>query len=157
MHFSTALIATVAALVPMASAVGNAIVKNNCAAPVYLWSVGSSVGARQKIAPGKQYSEVLRHDPVSGGIALKITRGENGLYDGSPQTNFAYTLDGSQVWYDLSDVFGDPFSGKGLKVDPSLQSCSDICWAGGVSPGGSQVHDCTSTSSITLTLCAAKC
>jgi len=157
MHFSIAVIASVAALVPLASAVGKAVVKNNCKAPVYLWSVGSSVGPRQTIAAGSSYSETLHHDPVSGGIALKITRTANGLYDGSPQTNFAYTLDGSQTWYDLSDVFGDPFSGKGLAVDPSVTSCPDICWSGGVSPGGSQVHDCTSTSDITLTLCATKC
>ncbi|KAJ5716651.1 hypothetical protein N7493_008562 [Penicillium malachiteum] len=157
MHFSTAVIASVAALLPMASAVGNAIVKNNCAETVYLWSVGSSVGAMQTIAPGKKYSEVLRTDPVSGGIALKITTSSNGLYDGSAQTNFAYTLDGSVVWYDLSDVFGDPFSGHALKVDPSVATCPDICWANGVSPSGSQTHDCTSTSSVTLTLCAASC
>ncbi|KAJ5114211.1 hypothetical protein N7456_002745 [Penicillium angulare] len=157
MHFSTTLIASMAALLPFANAVGHAIVKNNCAAPVYIWSVGSSVGPKQTIAAGKSYSEVLRHDPVSGGIAIKITRTANGLYDGSPQTNFAYTLDGSQVWYDLSDVFGDPFSGKGLSVDPSVTTCPDICWPKGVSPSGSQTHDCTSTSDVTLTLCATKC
>lgn len=157
MHFSTAVIASVALLAPLASAVGNAIVKNNCPYPVYLWSVGSAVGPRQTIAAGKKYTEVLRHDPVSGGIAIKITKTANGLYDGSAQTNFAYTLDGSQIWYDLSDVFGDPFSGKGMAVDPSVASCPDICWPNGVSPSGSQTHDCTSTSSITLTLCSTKC
>ena len=157
MHFSSAVIAFVAALIPLASAAGNAIVKNNCATPVYLWSVGGSVGPMQTIAAGKQYSEALHYDPVSGGIALKITTTSNGLYDGSPQTIFAYTLDGSSLWYDLSDVFGDPFSGKALVVRPSVTSCSNICWANGVSPSGSQTHKCQSTSDITLTLCAAGC
>lgn len=157
MHFTTAAIASVAALAPLASAAGNARVVNRCDAPVYLWSVGGSVGPRQTIKPGATYSEPLHYDPASGGIALKITTTQNGLYDGSPQTNFAYTLDGSQVWYDLSDVFGDPFSGHRLKVVPSLSTCPKICWANGVPPGGSQVKDCQATSDITLTLCAKKC
>lgn len=157
MQLSAALIASVAALIPMVSAVGHAVVKNNCAAPVYLWSVGSAMGPMQTINPGKSYSEVLHHDDKSGGISLKITKTANGLFDGSPQTNFAYTLDGSQVWYDLSDVFGDPFSGGPLSVHPSVSSCPSICWSSGTSPAGSQVKDCQSTSDITLNLCGPKC
>ena len=156
MHFTT-ILASVAALAPMASAVGNAIVVNNCADPVYLWSVGSSVGPLQTIKSGGQYSELLHHDDVSGGISLKITTGPNGLYDGSPQTNFAYTLDGNNIWYDLSDVFGDAFSGDALVVTPSIHTCPNICWANGVSPSGSQTQVCSSSSNITLSLCAAQC
>lgn len=158
MRFTTAAIASVAALAPLANAVGHAKVVNRCDFPVYLWSVGGSVGPEHKIAAsGGTYSELLHHDPSSGGIALKLTTTPNGLYDGSPQTNFAYTLDGSTVWYDLSDVFGDAFSGDRLKVVPSVTTCPKICWPGGVSPSGSQVRDCAATSDITLTLCAAKC
>lgn len=158
MHFSTALFTSVAALAVGANAaVGHAVVKNNCAAPVYLWSVGSAVGPMQTINPGKSYSQVLHHDAKSGGISLKITKTANGLYDGSPQTNFAYTLDGSQTWYDLSDVFGDAFSGKSVSVVPSVSTCPRICWPSGVSPAGSQVKDCTSTADITLNLCGPKC
>jgi hypothetical protein len=156
MHFST-LIVSIAALAPLASAVGNAVVTNHCNFPVYLWSVGGSVGPQQTIAAGASYSEPLHHDPASGGIALKITTVANGLYNGSPQTNFAYTLDPGTVWYDLSDVFGDPFSGKTMVVRPSDTQCSKICWPQGVNPGGSQTKNCNSASSITLNLCAAKC
>ncbi|KAA8642868.1 hypothetical protein EYZ11_010722 [Aspergillus tanneri] len=156
MHLSNFLV-TLAALAPLASATGKAIVKNNCKDPVYLWSVGGSVGPKQTIKPGESYSEVFRRDPASGGISLKITTGENGLYDGSPQMNFAYTLDGNRVWYDLSDVFGDPFAGTTASVKPSDGSCRSICWANGVSPGGSQVKDCQANSDETLTLCANGC
>ncbi|KAJ5104327.1 hypothetical protein NUU61_001674 [Penicillium alfredii] len=156
MHFTT-VIASLAALAPLASAVGNAKVQNHCKDPVYLWSVGGTVGSQQTIEPGKEYSEPLRHDDKSGGVSLKITTKENGLYDGSPQTNFAYTLDGSNVWYDLSDVFGDPFSGESLVVNPSKADCPNICWASGVSPGASQTKTCTSDSDVTLTLCSDKC
>lgn len=157
MRLTTAAIASVAALAPLASAVGNAKVINRCTEPVYLWSVGGSVGPRQTIKPGATYSEALHFDPSSGGIALKITTTKNGLYDGSPQTNFAYTLDGSTVWYDLSDVFGDAFSGHPLKVVPSLTTCPKICWANGIPPSGSQVKNCQANSDITLTLCAKQC
>lgn len=156
MHFSTAVIASVA-LAPLASAVGNAIVTNHCNHPVYLWSVGGSIGPKKTIAAGKTYTEQLHHDSASGGIALKITTVDNGLYNGSPQTNFAYTLDPGSVWYDLSDVFGDPFSGKTIVVRPSQTTCPKICWPQGINPGGSQTKTCTSNSSINLHLCAAKC
>lgn len=159
MHFTTAVIATIAALASLASAdhIGYARVVNRCEHPVYLWSVGSSVGPRQTIKPGGRYSELLHKDPISGGVALKVTTTKNGLYDGSPQTNFAYNLDGSTVWYDLSDVFGDPFAGDILKVVPSKTTCPKICWAEGVSPGGSQVKNCAASSDVTLTLCAHHC
>lgn len=156
MRLST-FFASVAALAPIVRAVGNAVVANNCSDPVYLWSTGSSVGPMQTIQPGSQYSEILHHDDVSGGIALKITTGPTGLYDGSPQTDFAYTLDGTNIWYDLSDVFGDPFSGKALAVTPSITTCPKICWDSGVSPSGSQTQVCDSSADITLTLCAAQC
>lgn len=157
MRFTTAVIASVAVLAPLASAVGNAVVVNKCNFPVYLWSVGGSVSQEYTVASGGTYSEVLHHDPASGGIAIKLTTVEGGLYNGSPQTNFAYTLDGAQVWYDLSDVFGDPFSGHAIGVKSS-SSCPSICWPQGVATSGaSQVKVCDSNSDVTLTLCSGTC
>ncbi|CAL5871500.1 uncharacterized protein PFLUO_LOCUS5753 [Penicillium psychrofluorescens] len=155
MHFSTVL-ATLAALAPLASA-GEAIVVNNCLAAVHLWSVGGSVGPEHTLQPGEEFMETVHYDSESGGVAIKITRGVNGLYTGAPQTDFAYTLDGNNLWYDLSDVFGDPFSGKKLSVKTSNPSCPEICWASGVSPVGSQTKVCGPAANITLTLCAAEC
>jgi hypothetical protein len=157
MHFATLTLTSLLALTPLATAVGNAVVKNSCTHPIYLWSVGGSVGAKQTIAPGKSYSEPFRHDAASGGISLKITTVDNGLYNGSPQLNYAYTLDNAGVWYDLSSVFGDPFSGSAVAVKPSDTSCSSICWASGVSPGGSQVKVCQANSDEVLEVCAKGC
>ncbi|KAJ9326398.1 hypothetical protein DTO027B5_2705 [Paecilomyces variotii] len=126
MHFSTLALTATAALTPIVHAVGNAIVHNNCPQPIYVWSVGSSIGPENTVNPGCEYSEVFRTDPSSGGIAIKITRTENGLYDGSAQTDFAYALDNNGVYYDLSDVFGDPFSGTSVVVTPSDTSCGTI-------------------------------
>lgn len=144
-------------LAQTAFAVGNAVVQNNCNAPVYLWSVGGSVSDRVKIDPGDGYAEAFRHDPASGGVSLKITRTENGLYDGSPQMNYAYTLDGDKVWYDLSDIFGDPFEGHAVGITPNKQGCPGICWPNGVSTGGSQVKTCSANGDVVLTVCKNKC
>ncbi|KAJ5621077.1 BYS1 domain protein [Penicillium lagena] len=156
MHFSIAL-TTLAALAPLVSAVGDAIVVNNCKAAVHLWSVGGAVGPEVTLNPGEEFTEKVHYDAKSGGIAIKITRPVDGLYTGAPQTDFAYTLDGNNLWYDLSDVFGDPFSGKVLSVKASNPDCPDICWSSGISPAGSQTKVCGAAANITLTLCAAKC
>ncbi|OAQ99334.1 hypothetical protein LLEC1_06899 [Akanthomyces lecanii] len=115
-------------------------------------------------APGKakvvnncpfEYSEQYTRDAKTGGRALKITRERDGLYTGKAQTNFAYTLDPGQLWYDLSDVFGDAFAGNRVQVVSSNNQCQSIVWADGRPPAGSQVKTCTRESETTLTLCAA--
>ena len=153
MHFTKLAFATLAALTPLAHAVGDAIVENNCGKPVYLWSVGEHVGPQETINPGDSYSEQFRRDPVTGGITLKVTRVEGGLFDGSPQTNFALSLKDGRIWYDLSDVFGDPFKGQPVSVTPDDDNCPSIEWPNGVPPGESQVRDCTADTDVTLSLC----
>lgn len=142
---------------PLVSAVGNAIVKNHCKETVYLWSVGGSIGPEQTLHHGQSYSEKLHYDPQSGGIAIKITTTENGLFNASPQMDYAYTLDGNDIYYDLSDVFGDPFAGHPVSVVSSDENCPGICWPNGVRPAGSQVQFCGSACDITLNLCAKSC
>ncbi|KAL1979698.1 hypothetical protein VTN96DRAFT_5281 [Rasamsonia emersonii] len=153
MHFLASL--CVAALFPLTYAAGNAIVYNNCTGPVYLWSVGSSVSPSQTLKLGEDYTEGYRRDNRTGGITIKITRTPGGLYDGSPQTDFAYTLDGNnQIWYDISDVFGDPFANSSVSVVPTDPSCPVISWANGIPPSGSQTAVCRADSDVQLSLCA---
>lgn len=154
MHFANIALAAIAALTPAVSAVGNAIVENHCDNNAYLWSVGGSVGDQNVISPGNVYSEKFRHDPNSGGIALKITRVKDGLYNGSPQTIFAYTLSGERVFYDLSDVFGDAFRDNVVVLASSNPDCPEIRWDNGVPPSGTSTRDCSSDEDLTLTLCA---
>ncbi|KAL2152136.1 hypothetical protein VTH82DRAFT_5320 [Thermothelomyces myriococcoides] len=144
-----------AAAAPLAAAVGNARVVNKCNFDVHLWAVGGGIDGPHKLAKnGGKYSEPFQKDPVSGGRALKITIDEDGLYNGDPQTIYAYNLDGPTIWYDLSDVFGDPFAGHKLRVASHEPSCAVIEWPNGVPPEGSQVKNCNSDKSVTLTLCA---
>ncbi|MBE3045758.1 hypothetical protein IMZ48_25070, partial [Candidatus Bathyarchaeota archaeon] len=125
MHSFT--LAAICALATLATAeTGRAIVNNNCDFPVYVWSVGSEVSYGGEIATGKSFTEDLVRDPVTGGLAIKVTTVEDGLYNGAPQTNFAYTLDPEQVWYDLSDVFGSPFDGHAVVLEPTDEDCDSI-------------------------------
>ncbi|GLA51095.1 hypothetical protein AnigIFM63604_007439 [Aspergillus niger] len=109
---------------------GHAIILNTCAFPIYAWSVSSTVGPQITIpaAPPStssssntnastkysNYTEPYHHDPQTGGVSIKLTTLRNGLYTGAPQTIFAYNfVEGqNQVWFDLSDVYGDPFKGR---------------------------------------------
>lgn len=126
---------------------GHAIIRNSCAYPLYLWSVGASISPQYTLPAYHSYREPFRHDAVSGGVALKITTAPNGLYTGRPQTIFAYNLNvnTSSVWYDLSDVFGDPFEGSEVTVGVVQKGDKTSADEGlrredGVPPRGSQVR-----------------
>ncbi|EAW11314.1 Bys1 family protein [Aspergillus clavatus NRRL 1] len=112
---------------------GHAIVQNNCPDPIYLWSVGSAISPQTTLMSGTHYAEVFRRDPHSGGVAIKLTTQRDGLYRAAPQTIFAYNLVERTVWYDLSDVFGDPFAGRRVRLEPAVP---EISWADGVPPRG---------------------
>ncbi|EEH38448.1 Bys1 family protein [Paracoccidioides lutzii Pb01] len=155
MRFFPLLLGALAALTPAAQAVGNAIVINKCTFPAFLNSVGSQIGPEKYLAPnGGRYSEPFRRDPQSGGIALKITRESGGLVKGAPQTIYAYNLNNNLIWYDLSNVFGNPFEPKALRLSPLDNRCPTIFWPNGVPPAGSQTRNCQPNSDVTLTLCA---
>lgn len=136
---------------------GSARVWNQCPFDVTLWSVGSSISAPSTIAAnGGIYTEPFTRDPQTGGKALKITLDPNGLYNGAAQTVFAYTLDtgANQVWYDLSDVFGDAFAGNRVVEQSADGSCPTIVWESGTPPAGSQVKVCEADSDVQLALCS---
>lgn len=130
--------------------IGNAIVINNCGIPIYLWSVGQSISPQYILRPGYAYAEYFRRDPQTGGIAIKVTAAKYGLYTSAPQTVFAYNLVGNRVWYDLSDVFGDPFEGQTVSIFPSQPA---ILWEEGVPPRKSQVRSLMADTDLVLNVC----
>jgi hypothetical protein len=135
---------------PASTRLGRAVVLNHCRNPVYIWSVGSSVRPEVTLLPYTQYAETFREDPVAGGIAIKISTQEDGLYVSAPTTVFAYNLSDKQVWYDLSDVFGDPFAGYSVRLHPAEP---EIYWQQGIPPAGSQVRVMDASADLVLTLC----
>lgn len=139
-------------------AVGRAIVTNQCDEPIYLWSVGGSISAQNTITKDTSYSETFRRDPVSGGIALKISPIEGGIFKPNvSQTIFAYNLDVDKIWYDMSDIFGDGFAGRTMTVKPTDSSCESISWGWGKPPAGSQVKNCQANTDLELTFCTNHC
>ena len=123
-----------AALIAASSAVvsaGSAIVNNHCAQPVYLWSVSDYAdGEMHTIAPGGSYSEPYRTAKNGGGVSIKMAKVDNlwGVDGVQPDINqFEYTLAGN-IWYDISNINGNPFYTGGLTLTPSDPSCpSKVC------------------------------
>lgn len=129
---------------------GRAVIDNHCQTPIYLWSVGTVTRTPVTVLPGTRYGETFRHDHKSGGIAIKISTEENGLYDSAPLTVFAYNLNDQNVWYDLSDIFGDPFKGHSVVLSPAEPP---IDWDNGIPPAESQVRVRDASEDLVLTLC----
>lgn len=102
------------------------------------------------LLPYERYFETFREDRGGSGIAIKISTVHDGLYTNAPQTVFAYNLSGEQVWYDLSDVFGDPFQGHPVALRPAEPA---IYWQNGVPPENSQVRVRNDSGDLVLTLC----
>ncbi|KAF2396387.1 Bys1 family protein [Trichodelitschia bisporula] len=151
------LLPTLALTSPTRRAPANAIIANHCPFPVTVYPVGSSVGPATTLpANTGLYSEPLQRDAATGGRALKIVSAPADLYTaGKAQTVFEYNLAGDgNVWYDLSDVFGDLFAGYKLVEGSRDASCGSVVWPQGVNPGGSQVRECGEGSDVVLDLCA---
>lgn len=151
-----ALAAAALSLLSPAYGLGHAIVRNRCNYPVYLWSVGSEVGPQHTLQSNQGYSEQLRHDEKTGGITIKISREKDGLWNGSPQLDFGYTVEGNNVWYAIGDVNGDPFANKTVSVTSSNPNCESIVWKDGIPPPGIHPKMCTAEHDVLLTLCEEK-
>lgn len=157
MQYTTLAITTLP-LFTSVQAIGRAIVTNQCDEPIYLWSVGGSISPQTIITKDQSYSEPYHHDPASGGIALKISPVENGIFKPNvSQTVFAYNLDINQVWYDMSDIFGDGFAGRKMKVTPTESTCDSIEWSFGKPPAGSQIKTCGAAADLELSFCTGHC
>lgn len=150
------LLALVSILLPLTHAVGNAVIFNNCTdTTVYVWSVGSSIGKTQTLKTGETFTEEFHYDTTSGGITLKVTTERGGIYQNSPETDYAYTLDTNTttVWYDISDVNGDPFANNTVALIPDRDACQSFVWKDGVSPSGIHTASCSADGDVKLVLC----
>jgi hypothetical protein len=145
---------------PLVSAVGYARVINNCDFFTFVWGDTRNVSLPNIISSTSNWDEKMSNDLLSGGRTLKIRLearevGEMKSDIGRPQTNFAYFLDGDKVRYSLSDLYGDPFAGKKLRLRGVGADCGVIEWAAGISTGASQVQSCGSENDVVLELCAS--
>lgn len=103
------------------------------------------------MTPYNIFTETYHRDPSTGGVALKVTTVADGLYSNAPETVFAYNLVNDTVWYDLSDVYGDPFRGRTVQVDPADPP---IVWENGLPPPlRDQVRSIVASSDLIVTFC----
>ena len=162
MHYSTAVAtivlwatSTLAAPLDARSNPGQAIVKNNCASTVFLWSTADGVTpeARQ-VAPGSAYQETFR-SPIGGGVAIKLSF-DSVLTAGNVE-QFEYTLESDTIFYDLNEIDGHPFQGQHVELTPSDSNCLQVTSAEAIQnsdPDQDQdVKSCSSDTDLTLTLC----
>ena len=139
-------------------ATGRAIVTNQCDEPIYLWSVGGTISNQTVLLKDSSYSEIFTSDPESGGISLKVTSTPDGIFNpNTSQLIFAYSIDESLVWYNLSSVQGNGFAGRTIRLQPSDETCDPISWYDGRAPPGSQIKHCQRESNLELTFCTGHC
>jgi len=167
MRSKTAILAStaLASFVPAVAGGGGfaeAIVKNKCSEPVYLWSVADLFGVEMvTIKPGGQYSEPYQLNPNGGGISIKLslTPSRDGV------TQFEYTLADPTIFYDISNIDGYPFLKWGVSLTPSDKSCPVVVCDPGVAlckEAYNQPYDdwatkgCPATSDLTMVLCIGK-
>jgi hypothetical protein len=141
-------------LAPLTTAVGTARVINNCNFSVFLWSMGDNADGPYQLDNTGTYSEPYGVKSDGSGKALALSLTNDGIFTSQPTLTFAYALTNGQVWYNLSEDYGQPFDQTLVQV-PSDTSCTSNVWDGGVAPSGSQVQVCEQDTDVTLTLCAA--
>ncbi|KAF2470180.1 uncharacterized protein BDR25DRAFT_226664 [Lindgomyces ingoldianus] len=127
---SKILLLTATALTSV-SALGNAVVSNQCPYDIYLWSVDQQTNPLSgTLIPARTlYTEPFRTPCPGCGISLKISTTSSLV--GGHMTQFEYAIDTGLIYYDISFVdcaVGQsadncPGHEKGLRIDSAEPSC----------------------------------
>ena len=146
------------------AATGRATVLNKCTFPVFLYACSQNPAACTKesklAANGGTYGETYLGASTAGrSIKLGTTSGEVN----KPILQFEYTNAGSLVYYDLSEVNGNPFGKHGFTLTSSNSACDHnkcpapsthaVCPWVFTAPTNGRVSNCPIGSSIGVTLC----
>ena len=151
------LITSVALLAASATAqVGRAIVVNNCGYDVSLTNVPSSGGGQNQIGPqsladGGSYSQ--EYTQLSNGNGWSIKLAPAGSAASILQYEYTFHNDGT-IWYDLSAVNGDPFSGNWALSGSDGCSPNQAAYLYPTDDAHGE-QSCPQGSSVTVTLCGA--
>ena len=161
-------IAALAATVLPAVHAAVAGVSNHCGVPFYVWSV-SDVQSDMVTIPDYTvvYNETYRsRGDNDGGISIKIAKSnDNGNLPSTGVSQFEYTITSDNVWYDLSNINGNPLQGISILLAPSESSCPTVqcasndetCKAAYNQPNDdTATHACAPNADLMLTLCSDK-
>jgi hypothetical protein len=101
---------------PSALAASNAIVVNQCGAPIQIASVKNNNNAQPWPLPaGQRYTEPML--VKSNGVSIKVQANPGGKV---AQFEFTLASDG-KVYYDISNIDGNPFAAHGVSLVPSVK------------------------------------
>src|ERR1700760_2711629 len=150
------VLATTALFAARALAQGSAVVVNHCDYEVYLANTpaqGNGFNAINQVltAGGGSYSQAWTH-LTTGGWSIKLARSKN-FASNLMQYEYTYTP-GSPLWFDLSDVNGNPWdadweitaTGDCSPKQQAYRFATDDAYG---------MQACPSDSTITVTLCSA--
>ena len=146
---SAALLASTA----LAQGAGSAVVVNQCSYPVSLTNVPASGGGQSQIGPntlstGGSYSQPWTQLSNGQGWSIKLTKDGEGTV---LQYEYTFNNDGT-IWYDLSAVNGDPFSGDWAFSATGDCSPRDAAYQYATDDAYGE-QSCPADSTITVTLC----
>lgn len=139
----------------VAQGAGSAIVINQCSYPVTMANVPASGGGQSEIGPntlntGDSYSQ--QYTQLSNGDGWSIKLAKDSSMSQVMQYEYTYHNDGT-IWFDLSDVNGDPWGGDW--VISGSGDCSPKQTAYQFSTDDAYgMQSCSDSSSVTVTLCS---
>ncbi|KAL3712400.1 hypothetical protein TMatcc_001099 [Talaromyces marneffei ATCC 18224] len=157
MHTLFTILITIGALSSLVSS-NQVVVFNKCTYPVYAWTRGPAGSQNIVIEPNNHYVEAMYQSP--GGVDLRFTTVPDGLLTSSALARFTYNIDFGQIWYALTNLYGDPFLNHPLIVkpmNPSGHYCKTIRWVRGVPPSGrARMTWCGLYTRLHVYLCGAR-
>lgn len=159
MYYSTLTSAAVLLALAPAALAGSATVVNNCGFPVYMASVAQN-GDGTMHDMGSSYTESYGADNV--GVSIKLSPSMGGKV-----TQFEITPSGGKIFYDMSNIDGNPFAADGMSLvpsmtnDPANPTCQAVdcpagqssCSAAYNNPDDVRTTVCNAASNLVLTIC----
>ncbi|TKA32797.1 hypothetical protein B0A50_01022 [Salinomyces thailandicus] len=143
----------------IAGSVGNAIIQNKCSYDVHLAAVPAQNGGYDEsfttLSPGDDWSQQWTELSTGAGWSLKLTKDQDS--DGLLQYEYTFQNDGI-IWYDLSQVDGNPWNGDWMITANSTSStCSPKQQAYRYATDDAYgMQACPADSDITVTLCSGE-
>ena len=168
MHYAT--ISGAAVLLALAPSVmaqmGSATLVNSCGYDIYYAPTSGSFEGMVALSPGGTYS--TPYDEQNQGVSIKVAP-TNDL--GGAITQFEFTWAGESIFYDISNINGNPFSSAGMSLTPSVEndpsnptctqvdcpavsSGDSVCAAAYNQPDDTATKVCSQTTSLTMVICS---
>lgn len=150
---ATALLASA----PLANALGHAIVKNACTYQVRMCNVPASGGGYEEVdkwlQPNETYSQEYTQLSNGNGWSLKLSDSESLEHI----LQYEYTThDDGIIWYDLSQVDGNPWYGN-WQITTDSKNCNPKQQAYRYATDDAYgMQSCPDDSDITVTLCSGE-